>query len=206
MAYSGIARGERVPIVGDGGHPLRDSFQSVLLSAANFLKNPLRNAALLPSSKSASAAIVAGLDFSSIDEVVELGPGTGVVTAEILKRCRSTTRLMLIEIEKSYVPVLRKRFRDRVIVDSGSAHRLDAILAMHGMEKPDLIVSALPFLPKEDRAEFIESIKRQTAEGAIFRMFTRVPPLMRRIYRDLPMRKIALVPRNLPPMWVYGIN
>ena len=43
----------------------------------NFLKNPLRNASVIPSSKEASRAILTGLDWDKIHTVVELGPGNG---------------------------------------------------------------------------------------------------------------------------------
>ncbi|MBI4050550.1 MAG: hypothetical protein HY396_01080 [Candidatus Doudnabacteria bacterium] len=172
----------------------------------NFLKNPLRNASIMPSSQFASRAILHGVDFSHIDTIVELGPGTGVLTEEILKRCRPNTKILLIEIEKSYAKTLQNRYGDRVIVENKSAHLLGDILKKHGMNKADLIISGLPFLPKEMKDELFNSIKQHTNRGAIFRFFTYMPPIMKQIYKDLPIRKISFVLRNFPPVWIYGIN
>ncbi len=175
--------------------------------AWNFLCHPVRNASLIPSSSFASKAMLEGVDFSTVKTVVELGPGTGVFTEEILKRCTPGTKILLIELEKDYVTLLQKKFGDRVIVESASAHLLDAILAKHGVTEVNLIVSGLPFsLPHEVKEKLFASLAKHTSQGAHYRFFTYNPPLMKRAYANLPIHKLSFVPFNIPPMWVYGIN
>jgi phospholipid N-methyltransferase len=148
-----------------------------------------------------------GIDFSDITSIVELGPGTGVFTKEILRRCRPDARVLVIEIEHAYAKLLAGQFGGRVIVERESAHLLDMLLLKHEIEKVGLIVSGLPILlPKPAREAFARSIKRHTDRGAIFRFFTYNPLLPKHAYRDFPVRKISFVPRNLPPLWVYGVN
>ncbi len=147
-----------------------------------------------------------GLDFTKIRTIVELGPGTGTFTQEILKQCLPGTRLILVEIEKSYLDLLHKRFGDRVTIVNKSAHLLDQILREQNIEKVDLIVSGLPFLPKAIRRPFYDSLKRQTGDGTIFRFFTYMPSIMKKVYEDLPVKRLSFVIRNFPPLWVYGIN
>ena len=173
----------------------------------NFLRRPLQNASLVPSSAAASRAMLHGIDFSAIRSVVELGPGTGVFTKEILARCHLDAKVLLVEVEESYVKMLRGEFGPRVTIEHGGAHRLDELLKKHGMPKADLIVSGLPVsLPEPMRRMILQSIEEHTTEGAIFRFFTYNPLLMRRAYRTLPVRRISLVLENFPPLWVYGIN
>ena len=175
--------------------------------AWNFLCHPVRNASLIPSSTFASKAMLHSIDFSSVQTVVELGPGTGVFTEEILKRCKPGTKVLLIELEQDYVTLLKKKFGDRVVVENASAHLLDAILARHGITTVDLIVSGLPFsLPHEVKEQLFASLRAHTERGTHYRFFTYNPPLMKHVYAHLPIRKISFVPRNLPPLWVYGIN
>ncbi len=175
--------------------------------AWNFLCHPVRNASLIPSSTFASKAMLHGIDFSSVQTVVELGPGTGVFTEEILKRCKPSTKVLLIELERDYVTLLQRKFGNRVVVENASAHLLDSILAKHGITKVDLIISGLPFsLPHEVKEQLFASLCAHTKRGTQYRFFTYNPPLMKRVYAGLPIHKISFVSRNLPPLWVYGIN
>ncbi|HCB35305.1 MAG: hypothetical protein A2W52_04790 [Candidatus Taylorbacteria bacterium RIFCSPHIGHO2_02_49_25] len=175
--------------------------------ALNFLRRPAQNASLVPSSTSASKAMLDGIDFSAIHSIVELGPGTGVFTREILRRCAADTKVLLIEIENVYAAFLKRQFGGRVIVEHSSAHLLDVLIEKHGLEKIDLIVSGLPVaLPQEIRGSFLQSIRAHTERGTQFRFFTYNPPLMRRMYRGFSIRKLSVVYRNFPPLWVYGIH
>lgn len=173
----------------------------------NFLRHPVQNASVVPSSSRASKAMLDGIDFSVVATVVELGPGTGVFTREIVKRCGPNIKILLIEIEESYIEPLRGEFGDKAIIERASAQSLDTLVLKHNMTKVDLIVSGLPFtLPEDTKKKLFESIKTHTNSGAIFRFFTYNPPLMKRAYKELPIRCISFVARNFPPLWVYGIN
>ena len=176
------------------------------LFTKNFFLHPLQNASIVPSSRFASAAMIDGIDFSKIDSIVELGSGTGVFAEEILKRCKPGTKVILVEIEPTYVENLKQKFGESVIVENKSAHLLEDILKEHGIERVDLIVSGLPFLPTSMKKELITSLQKLTKQGSIFRFFTYSLPAMKLMYKDLPVRRISFVLRNFPPMWVYGIN
>ena len=186
---------------------LNSTVSNKLLFAWNFLRHPMRNASLVPTSPVASKMMLEGIDFSSIRIIVELGPGTGEITGEILKKCRTDATIILIELEPSYVKALKEKFGGRIAVYEESAHRLDAILLKHGIAKVNLIVSGLPyFLNGEVKEKLFETLKHRTGEGTIFRFFTYSPPVMRYVYRELPVRKVSFTLRNFPPMWVYGIH
>ncbi len=180
--------------------------KEVFLFAKNFFRNPLRNAAIIPSSTYACTAMLKNIDFRTIHTVVELGPGTGIFTKELIKRCAPDANILLIELEKSYVENLRQKFGTRVTIENARAELLDDILEKHSLRKADLIVSGLPFFKEAINNKLLESIKKQTEEKAIFRFFTYLPPVAKRIYKKLPLRKIAFVLKNIPPLWIYGVN
>jgi len=183
------------------------SVSELILFTINFLKNPLRNASVVPSSVFASREMINNIDFSSINTIIELGPGTGIFTKEIIRKCNPKTKIILIELEDTYISLLRSKFGERVIVENTSAHLLDEVLIKHKIEKADLIVSGLPFsLPHKVLEKLCKSIKKQTDNGAIYRFFTYMPPIMKLAYTNLPIREVSFVPRNFPPLWVYGIN
>ena len=178
----------------------------MLLFAKNFVKNPLRNASIIPSSVSAGRAMVKNINFSNIHSVVELGPGTGVFTNELVKRCLPGTKIILIELEKSYIENLRKLFGDKVTVENTNAHLLDEVLKKHGVSKLDLMISGLPFFEEVISEQFIDTIKHRIDTGTAFRFFTYVPPVAKRVYKKLSIKKIAFVLKNIPPLWIYGVN
>ncbi len=179
--------------------------KDLVLFAWHCLLHPLRNASVTPSSASAAKAMIADIDFSAIKTVFELGPGTGVFTEEVLKRCRPGTQVVLVEIEERYVTLLRKRFGGRVVVEHASVADLERIVGKYGGHV-DLIISGLPVMIPGVTEKLLLSIKKYTEQGAIYRFFSYVPPLVKRVYRGLPVQKIAFVLLNLPPLWVYELS
>ena len=186
--------------------PAHDIWKERALFLFNFLKNPLRNASIIPSSKDASGAMMRGINWEKINTIVELGPGNGTFTREILLRCKPGTKIVLFELENSYVELLRQKFGDRVTVIHASAHLFEEILKDLKLPKADLIISGLPFLARHLNQLIFESIQHQTDKGAIFRFFTYMPPAMKLVYKGINLRMVAFVLKNIPPMWVYGIN
>ena len=65
----------------------------------NFIRHPLRNASVVPSSRVASRRMFTGVDMSSLRYVVELGPGTGVFTQELYERLHPDAQVLVIELE-----------------------------------------------------------------------------------------------------------
>lgn len=172
----------------------------------NFVRNPLRNASVIPSSEKAGRQVLAGLHWDKIKTIVELGPGNGTFTRLILEQCKPETFVVLIELEESYIPMLQRKFGDRIHVVHDSAHRIHHILETFGLNRADLIVSGLPILPQPVRGMVSEAILRETRQGTTYRFFTYMPFIMKWFYRDLPIRKLKFVLKNIPPMWIYGIN
>lgn len=184
---------------------LKNLKESVLFFS-KFFKNPLMQASITPSSKYASEAMIKKIDFSTISSIIELGPGNGVFTNEILKKCMPETKVILMEVDESYLNILRKKFPQRVHIENVSAHRMDEIMAKHQLIKVDLIISGLPFLPPKIKIITERLIKEQIEKGTIFRFFTYMPPVMKKVYKNFKTRHVAFVFRNIPPLWVYELN
>lgn len=91
-----------------------------------FVRDPAAVGAFCPSSARLADCIAAQLDVTGEGWVVELGAGTGVVTAALLRRGVRPERLVVIERSRHMVRHLRKRFPQvRVILgDAGEGPAL----------------------------------------------------------------------------------
>lgn len=91
-----------------------------------FLRNPGAVGALCPSSERLAARIARQVDLSREGWIVELGAGTGVVTAALLRHGVRPDRLIVIERSRHMARHLRRRFPGvRVILgDAGEGNAL----------------------------------------------------------------------------------
>ena len=185
---------------------MKSKIKNNFLFFINFFKNPLTNASIIPTSKTAAQAMLQDINFEKVNTVIELGSGTGTVSEKIIKNCKPDTKIILVEFEPDYVKILKDKFGNKVIIENQSAHLLEEILKKHKIKKIDLIVSELPFLPKDIKQELFKSLKKQTENGTIFRFLTYMPRIMKHVYKDLPIKKKYFVIKNFPPLWIFGIN
>jgi phosphatidylethanolamine/phosphatidyl-N-methylethanolamine N-methyltransferase len=109
-----------------------------------FLRAPTRVATVTASSDALVAALLAPHRLDGSPVVLELGAGTGRVTDAVQHRLRGAGRHVAVEIN----PVLAERLASRhpaVTVACADAARLPDVLAEHGVERVDAIVSLLPW-------------------------------------------------------------
>jgi len=130
----------------------RESLRSLRLTASVF-----------PSSQNLAGALARPIDFRSARTVVELGPGTGVVTNEILKRLRPDGKLFAVDIIPTFIDHLRATCRDpRLTLVQGSATDLHSLLARHGVRTVDAVISSLPITGMDHGTRLL--IMRQIGE------------------------------------------
>ena len=67
-------------------------------------------ASFAPSSRFMARKIVGGIDFDSARCIVELGAGTGPITAELVRRVQPHTKLLVIELDPDLCARLKARF------------------------------------------------------------------------------------------------
>ena len=192
---------------GEGVHTLR--------FVKGFLAAPGRVASVVPSSRYLAAAVAeAGLqDGATARTVVELGPGTGVVTQAILDRLPAGTSFLAIEIDEEFVEVLRKQFPGTDICH-GSAADLSQILAERGSEQCDSVISGLPWAAFDDalQDQLLDAVVTALRPGGVFVTFTYLysPYLSagRRFRQKLHDRfasvgRTSIVWWNFPPAFAY---
>jgi 16S rRNA (adenine1518-N6/adenine1519-N6)-dimethyltransferase len=92
--------------------------------------------------RGALAAIVGAAEVTDRDDVLEIGPGPGVLTAALADRARSVTA---VEIDERMVAVLRDTLGERANVNVVRADALEVDLFAAGDRPPTRIVANLPY-------------------------------------------------------------
>ena len=120
---------------------------SISMSTFQFIRNavrsPLQIGAVAPSSRWLARCIVDAVGVRPGDVLLELGPGTGAFTAELVSRYPHH-RIIAVELGASMAQELQRRF-PQVVVVTGSAEDLTRILDRLGLRQVDRIVSGLPW-------------------------------------------------------------
>jgi phosphatidylethanolamine/phosphatidyl-N-methylethanolamine N-methyltransferase len=148
--------------------------------------------------------MAAEVDPASALAVLELGPGTGVVTEALLARGIAPERLTSIEYDAHFASLVRTRFAGVRVIE-GDAFDLDRTL---GARVPlAAVVSSLPLInfPNAMRLALLDNVFARLAPGAPFVQFSYrlKPPVAPPT--GIAVRRARVIWLNLPParVWVY---
>ena len=189
--------------------PTRRSFLSKVVDEGRFLRqwaeNPLGIGAIAPSGEELASGLAGALDPLVDGPVVELGPGTGVVTSAILERGYAPDRLTSIEYCDRFAGLLETRFPDIRVV-RGDAYAMADLVS--GDAPLSGVVSGLPLFtsPYDKRRALILDALDLLLPGAPFVQFSYalVPPV-RPEPGHFTVTKSGWIWNNMPParIWVY---
>lgn len=193
--------------VGSGLRQIAGKFDDELRFFKGWLDKPKAVGAIMPTSSITARRMASVIDPSSNLPVLELGPGTGVITRAILERGILPENLYTIEYSEDFVDFLKVEFPD-VNVIQGDAFDLDKTLGAFRDLKFDACVSGVPLLnfPVARRIAYIEGILDRLPEGRPIVQLTYGPlspvPPRRGSYT---VSHLDFVFRNVPPtqLWVY---
>ena len=173
-----------------------------------FLKHGTQIASLAPSSRQLSLATVANIDWANTHTLLELGAGTGPITAVIAEKARPDCRIMALERDPDFVARMRERFADvpNVEVIEGDVRNLPEILSERGLESVDAVVSGLPIpsFPPELQQDVFENVSKVLKPGGPFSQITEMPWVYLRLYKKyFDNVRFKFEPRNIPPAGAY---
>ena len=171
-----------------------------------FLRNPKEVGSLVPSSRFLTRRILACGEFERARGVVELGPGTGVLTGEILRRLEPDARMVAIEINPGFARTLRAAYPDqRLVVHEGSSVELEKAAESAGIDEVDVVVSGIPFstMARGTGRATLEAARRILAPDGCFLAY-QFRSHVRRVAE--PLFGPGMIEHefwNLPPMRVF---
>lgn len=172
-----------------------------------WIDGPKAVGAILPTSSITARRMASVIDVGSGLPVLELGPGTGVITKAILKHGVKPQDLYSVEYSQDFAEHLRTSFPGVNIIQ-GDAFDLNTTLGDKRDMLFDSVVSAVPLLnfPMAKRVEIIEDLLRRVPAGRPVIQITYGPlapvPAGKGNY---VVQHYDFVVRNVPPaqLWVY---
>ena len=172
---------------------------------SGFFRDPRRVGSAIPSSRALARALVDGLDLAHARVVVEVGPGTGAVTEELLRRVAPGTRVILVELHPPFVEHLREKYPEVEILHA-DASDLPGLARQHGFAGCDAVLSGLPLanFPKETTDAILGGISAILAPGGRFTMFNYLGTTYSAVRRVFAATRVRYVLWNIPPAFVYA--
>jgi phosphatidylethanolamine/phosphatidyl-N-methylethanolamine N-methyltransferase len=186
------------------------SARAGLLDEFRFLRSlvirPRAIGAIAPSSPALARLIAQQVDPAQPGRVLELGPGTGVITEALIARGVAPDRLIAIEADPDLAGLMEQRFAG-VRILRADAYDLEHSLAGEPQAPLAAIVSGLPLLNESvsRRQGLLTSVFALLAPGAPFVQFSyRLKPPVP-APAGVSVTRAALILLNLPParVWVY---
>lgn len=178
-----------------------------------FLANPGLIGALLPSSPALCREITSHINIESAEAVVELGPGTGVITDEILERINPQTKFVAIELDNKMYETLRQN-RPSLNIVNDSAENLPEIMRNAEIKYLNAIVSGLPWaaFPEKLQMAILKSVVDSLSNGGYFTTFAylqglmlpagqRFKKLLKKSFKEVNISRVIW--NNIPPAIVY---
>lgn len=176
-----------------------------------WLTQPRQIATWAPSGAGVAAAFVDAIAAAPDDgTIVELGAGTGPVTAAILAAGVDRERLCIVEANAELAGHLRQRF-GRDLVARADARALDSFFEARRIDRVAAVVSTLPILHFGRTAQraVLDDCFARAAPGATFTQITYLPgsPVRQRQLRSWGYcgERFRRVANNWPPatLWQY---
>jgi phosphatidylethanolamine/phosphatidyl-N-methylethanolamine N-methyltransferase len=173
-----------------------------------WLQKPLQIAAVTPSSKRLACVMAELVDFVRPGPVLELGAGTGSLTAGLLRAGCPAKRLIALEREPRLAASLRRSFPG-ISTIVGDATALSEHFERNAVDQLCAVVSSLPikWFPVEAQHKIVAPCLERLGPGGRFLQMTNAfaspiatGPL------GIAGERVAHVWRNLPPaqIWAYS--
>ncbi len=179
-----------------------------LLFFKRVLANPIRVGYIVPSSGFLTRKTARRIDFSKPRVVVELGPGEGCHTRQIVRRMNPESRLILIELDEHFAAHLTKQFAhdSRVTVVNADVLHLVETLQQLGISNPDYIYSGIPFtiMDKSLRERLLASIANSMGPNTV--LITYQVSLMISEHELFTLSRSEQCIFNVPPIKVLELT
>lgn len=179
-----------------------------ILFVERWMRNPLSVGAIAPSGPGLCRSMARAAGAAPGRRIVELGPGTGVMTRALLDAGVADSDLLLVELDRSFAARLALAYPDACLVRE-NACRLRRITRDHGWQGCDAVVSGLPLINLAGAVQLriLAGAFGSLGPRGVFVQFTYGPfsPVAPAVLRRLGLTgaRTGWVARNVPPAFVW---
>lgn len=178
-----------------------------------FARQPGCVGAIWPSSPALARVMVSAANVPNARHVLEIGPGSGAFTSEILTSLAPSARFLAVEKNPCFAARVSQKFPTARIV-LGCATNLEETLHKEDFASPDAVVSGLPWaiFPESLQRSILGQLSAVSAKSATFATFAyfgpHALPKGRRFRKLLAeffprVERTPVVLNNFPPAFVY---
>ena len=162
-------------------------------------------AAVTPSSRYLVDRTVKAMNLAHAKVIVEYGAARGVMTKRILEKMRPDAKLFAIEFNAALYAELKNVSDPRMTTIHGDVREIEKILARHGQNSADVIVSGVPFafFSGRGRHELLAKTAGLLNPGGRFvayQVTTHLIPMLPDYFSKVDTQFEV---RNLPPHFVF---
>ena len=168
-----------------------------------FVGAPRQVGSVMPSSPYLTRAIMDKIQWNDVQDVAELGAGTGVFTRAIASKLDRCGHLLVFEIDPTLKAMIEAEHPGVTVY--GDARELPRIMSDRDIRQLDCVVSSLPFavLPPRVTAAILDAIDKTLRPGGkliAYQYSKHMRPYFEKRFASV---KISFVLRNVPPAFVY---
>jgi phosphatidylethanolamine/phosphatidyl-N-methylethanolamine N-methyltransferase len=187
--------------------------RDLLTFVSSAVRSPGVIGAVAPSGRALSDLLASVAPADRASTVVELGPGTGVVSEALRRRLPPEARHVAVELDRSMISLLHRNLPWLEVIE-GDAKHLQKLLADVGITAVDTIVSGLPWtlFSRDAQRGIMEQVNRVLVPGGVFTTFAyahvmnlptqrRFRELLQESFDDVSVTPIVW--RNVPPALAY---
>lgn len=171
-----------------------------------FFKHPVMVGSVMPSTQKLIDKMLGRVDWASTKLFVEYGPGVGTFCPTILDHMGPDAHYIAIDTNPDFIRYLRQTITDpRFFAVHGSAADVRQIIADHGHEHADYMLSGLPFstLPEGIGPKIASETFAALRPGGAFLVYQFSPKVKDFLTPHVTRIDHAMEWWNVPPAQLY---
>lgn len=186
---------------------IAEKFDDEIRFIRGMMSTPKTVGAIMPTSARMANRMASIINTGSGLPVLELGPGTGVITKAILDRGVAPENLVSVEYSSEFVRHLRGKYPGVNFINGDAFSLAETLKEYRGMQF-DCVISGIPLLnfPMHQRVSLIEDLLKLIPVGRPVVQFSYGPvsPVVARP-DSYQVKHFDFIVRNIPPaqIWHY---